>query len=248
MRTPKLAELVAHDVRRRIVLGELGVDDTLPPEPALISHYGISRNVVREALRILESESLIELRRGSRNGARVRAPDVRLAARYFGLVLQWQGSTLGDVVHARVLLESAAVRELVLTADRDQSLTILREWIDRAASGVADFRRFGALARAFSKTLVRLTGNDTILLQFEMIEDMIDRHVARVEARLGGDPERGIRANQLAVRAMERLIELIELGDEQLAENYWREHLVAVTATLAEGLDRAAVVDVLESP
>lgn len=244
--SPKMAELVAGDVRRRIVLRDLGVDKTLPTEPDLMAQYGVSRNVVREALRILESESMIELRRGARGGARVHAPEARVAARYFGLLLQWRGATLADVLHARVLLESAAVREVTGTAADEMTLDRLRQHIDGAALGVGDFERFGHLAWSFSKALVDLTGNYTFALQHEMIDGMISAHIARVEARMKSHPVPGVRANTLAVRAMQRLLQLIELGDERAAEDYWRTHLIAVTTTLADGLDATAVVDLIE--
>jgi GntR family transcriptional regulator, transcriptional repressor for pyruvate dehydrogenase complex len=246
VRSPKIAELIAGDVRRRIILGELGVDETLPSEPDLMIQYGVSRNVLREALRILESESLIDLPRGARGGARVHAPEARVASRYFGLLLQWRGATLGDVVHAHVMLETAAVREVTLAANRADCTEELRRWIDEAAKGVDDFDRYGDLAWNFSKALVGMTGNKTIVLQHEMIEEMITAHIARVEARMRLDPVPGVRANALNVRAMQRLVQFIDQGDERLAEDYWRDHLIAATATLADGLDRGAVVDLVE--
>jgi DNA-binding FadR family transcriptional regulator len=246
LRYPKMAEVIAGDVRRRIVLRHLGVDDTLPSEPELMEQYGVSRNVLREALRILESESMINLQRGARGGARVHAPEARVAARYFGLLLQWRGTTLGDVVHARVLLEPAAVREVTVTANRAECVEVLRGFAVEAETGIGDFDRFGHLAWRFSKELVALTGNKTIVLQHEMVEDMITAHVAKVEARMQLDPAPGVRANTQAVRAMQRLIRLIEIGDERVAEDYWRDHLIAVTATLAEGLDRGAIVDLVD--
>jgi DNA-binding FadR family transcriptional regulator len=244
--SPKMAELVARDVRRRIVLRQLAVDESLPPEPDLMAQYGVSRNVVREALRILESESMIELRRGARGGAKVHAPEARVAARYFGLLLQWRGATLGDVVHARVLLESAAVREMTLMSPNESTLTALRQLIDTAALGVGDFGNFGALAWSFSRALVESTGNKTVVLQHELIEDMISAHVARVEARMQTNPAPGVRANTLAVRAMQRVLQLVELGDERAAEDYWRAHLIAVSTTLANGVDSTAVVDLVQ--
>jgi GntR family transcriptional regulator, transcriptional repressor for pyruvate dehydrogenase complex len=245
-RSPKMAELIARDIRRRIILGELGAGDTLPSELALIARYEVSRNVLREALRILESESMIELRRGARGGAQVRTPDVRVAARYFGLLLQWRDTTLGDVFRARLILESAAVRELVLARHDTDLVGALSERADAAEERVADFTCFSDTARAFSNTLIQLTGNNTLALQHEMVEDMIAAHVAKIEARLQLDPVAGEAANTRAVRAMRRLIRLIERGDARAAEDYWREHLSAVTPTIAEGLDQAAVVDLVD--
>jgi DNA-binding FadR family transcriptional regulator len=243
LHSPKMAELVAADVRRRIVVGELAVDDTLPAEPDLMSEYGVSRGILREALRILESESLIELRRGSRLGASVRAPQARVAAQYFGLLLQWRGTTLRDVVYSRAILEPGAVREITSFRKRAPLVKELSECVGRVAPAVDDFSRFGVLAWDFSKLLVQLAGNQTLTLQHEMLEEVINAHVARVEARFNESPTRGVKANTLALRAMERVIALVDAGDERVAEDYWRRHIVAVGATMQEGIDETVRID-----
>src|ERR1700694_5272232 len=101
VRAPKTAELIAIQLRRRIARRELSEGDALPPESQLMDQFGVSRPILREAFRILESESLIEVRRGVRGGARVRLPDPRTVARYTALLLQLKGTTLGDVLDAR---------------------------------------------------------------------------------------------------------------------------------------------------
>ena len=108
VRVPKTAELVAAHIRRRIVRGELKEGDALPPESALMDEFAISRPTLREAFRILESEGLITVRRGARGGARVQIPTSEVAARYAGLVLQHRGTTLADVLDARVIVEAPA--------------------------------------------------------------------------------------------------------------------------------------------
>jgi GntR family transcriptional regulator, transcriptional repressor for pyruvate dehydrogenase complex len=65
LRAPKTAELIATDLRRRIVRGELKSGETLPPELQLMEQYGVSRPTLREAFRILESEALIASAAGS---------------------------------------------------------------------------------------------------------------------------------------------------------------------------------------
>ena len=81
VRAPKTAELIAGRLRRQIVRGELKEGDTLPPELALMGQFGVSRPTLREAFRILETESLICVRRGARGGAQVTAPELSVAAR-----------------------------------------------------------------------------------------------------------------------------------------------------------------------
>ncbi len=70
IRSPKTAELVARTLRRMIVDGQLKEGDFLPHEAELMTHFQVSRPTLREAVRVLESERLVEVRRGSRTGAK----------------------------------------------------------------------------------------------------------------------------------------------------------------------------------
>ena len=82
VRVPKAGEMVASQLRRQIVLGELKEDDQLPSESVLMEQFGVSRPTLREAFRILEAEGAITVRRGVRGGARVQVPDINVAARH----------------------------------------------------------------------------------------------------------------------------------------------------------------------
>jgi DNA-binding FadR family transcriptional regulator len=79
--TPKMAQVIAAQVRKRIVTGDLAVGDLLPLESELVIQFRASKPIIREALRILETEGLIEVRRGGREGGRVLEPTITYAAR-----------------------------------------------------------------------------------------------------------------------------------------------------------------------
>lgn len=64
-------ELVADQVRRAIHIGRFLPGDKLPPERELANQLGVSRTTVREAIRVLEGEGLVESRRGATGGLRV---------------------------------------------------------------------------------------------------------------------------------------------------------------------------------
>ena len=66
VKVPKTAELVAAQLRRQIVRGDLREGDALPPEATLMEQFAVSRPTLREAFRVLESEALISVRRGAR--------------------------------------------------------------------------------------------------------------------------------------------------------------------------------------
>ena len=61
-------ELVLAQLRRSIHLGHFGAGDRLPPERELARQLGVSRTTVREAVRVLEGEGLVEIKRGSSGG------------------------------------------------------------------------------------------------------------------------------------------------------------------------------------
>jgi len=61
--------MIASYLRSRIVRGELAEGDSLPSEVELMHQFDVSRPTLREAFRILETESLIVIRRGSRGPA-----------------------------------------------------------------------------------------------------------------------------------------------------------------------------------
>jgi DNA-binding FadR family transcriptional regulator len=73
-------QVVAESLRRKIALGLYRPGDLLPSERQLAEGMGVSRITVREALRVLQGEQLIETRRSNAGGAQVRAPRSRPAA------------------------------------------------------------------------------------------------------------------------------------------------------------------------
>src|ERR1700755_1275124 len=77
---PRLAEMVAALLRERILSGALRDGDPLPRQEDLLKEFGISKPSLREALRILEAEGLITVRRGNRGGALVHVPEAGHAA------------------------------------------------------------------------------------------------------------------------------------------------------------------------
>jgi DNA-binding FadR family transcriptional regulator len=83
--------------------------DTLTLEADLLKQFQVSRPTMREALRVLESEGLIRLGRGSRNGATILAPSIETVAKYGALYLATQGTTIGEVHQVRTLIEPSMV-------------------------------------------------------------------------------------------------------------------------------------------
>ena len=64
-RIPKMAQVVAAELRAKILQGEFKPGHSLLSEATLMEQYDVSRPTLREALRLLEAQDLISVRRGS---------------------------------------------------------------------------------------------------------------------------------------------------------------------------------------
>lgn len=227
---PTAAQLVADAIRRRIVLGELRDGESLPPEPVLIEQFGVSRPTFREALRILQSESLISIRRGSRGGATVHAPSVDSVTRQAGYLLQHQHTSLADVYDARLMIEPPAAAML---AERPSAAVLaeLRASLERERAAVADPLRFGRASAAFHESVMHLAGNNTLSLLTGILGGIIGAHAERV--MLGEHDGRSVeRDSDTAHRSHERLVELVQAKDVEGARAHWQAHMEAIAAIM----------------
>jgi DNA-binding FadR family transcriptional regulator len=244
-RVPKTAELVATNLRRQIIRGDLKEGDSLPPEHLLTEKYQVSRPTLREAYRILESERLIEVKRGAKGGARVRVPDSGVAARHAGLMLQFGGTELSDVYWARSVMEAPAAALAAKNAD-EQGLARLRanldEFADTMSDPHADPSRLPVLSRGFHSIVVEMSGNKTLTLFDSMLGTILDLASKNFVSSLS--PARGIKSNTTAYKAHRKLYDLIAAGNVDGADELWRKHLEGVSETMTTTVP-GTVIDLL---
>ncbi|MET4428416.1 MULTISPECIES: FCD domain-containing protein [unclassified Mycolicibacterium] len=241
IRSPKTAELVAGTLRRMVVDGQLTDGDFLPNEAELMAHFGVSRPTLREAVRVLESERLVEVRRGSRTGARVRVPGPEIVARPAGLLLELSGATIADLMVARAGIEPLAVRLLAETGTPeafDELEMMVAEHIpagwqsDRLAQTTGDFHR----------RLVELSGNTTLAIIAGMLHEITVRHTEF--AFKEGRPVSKADYDKL-MRSYGRLLRLLRSGDGAAAEAHWRKHVDVSRELSLQGLEDVKVRDVM---
>lgn len=225
IRVPKTGEIVADQIRRRIIRGELSEGDFLPSEAELIETLGVSRPTLREALRVLEAEQLISVGRGSRTGARVHLPRAESVARYAGFALQAEGTTIADVYQARLVIEPPVAASIArgrpeAAALLDVEIAKLEALVDQRAFvdfmvGVAQFHRF----------MVELSGNKTLLLITRMLQEILARYQVNFFVTHRRAPEEQVRVAMTGVKSFHRLSRLIGEGDGEGAAAHWRSHL-----------------------
>lgn len=234
--TRKTGETIAATIRRRIATGELKIGDRLPTEDELTETFGIARTTLREALRILESQGLISIRRGRGGGATVTMPGLYRLAEPLAVLLQFRHTTSGDLDSARLLIEPVLAGWLA-TSHTDDDVAALRQVVAEATSAADadDQTAFGIAAARFHATIIERSGNETLSVISQLLHTLtIDRYT--VGARKSDQA-----LMRRAARSYRRLTDLIAGGDAEAATAHWERQMRWVTAGSAD--DPLAVFD-----
>lgn len=239
LREPKMAERVATVLRRMMIRGEIAEGTMLPSESELMQRFGVSRPTLREAYRVLESESLINVERGVRGGARVACPQRQTLARYAGLILTYEGVTLRDVYDARAMIETPVIVELATTR-RKAAIVQLEEILAQEAD-----EKGGAAVRAhteFHMAIGRLSGNKTMQIVSEMLYHIIEKADRSLQPTKGASAASAVRR---ATKTHRMVLEMIKDGDADGAAELWTRHLKKAEEFALSGAELSTVVDLL---
>jgi DNA-binding FadR family transcriptional regulator len=106
-----LSEQVASRIQNLIVSGQLQVDDRLPSSHELAQRMGVSRTVIREAVKRLEEKGLVRTIAGS--GTYASKVDARSVSESFSLLIQQRGSSFEHFYELRRIVEVGIVEHFV---------------------------------------------------------------------------------------------------------------------------------------
>jgi GntR family transcriptional repressor for pyruvate dehydrogenase complex len=217
----KTGVVVANTLRDRIVGGELSQGDRLPPEDELMAEFGLARTTVREGLRILESQGLIEIVRGRSGGGRVTRPDIGHLAETLAVMLQLEQVTYRDLQEAAEALEPTLAATLAERAT-DLDIAALNALCNRAgaAAKADDPVAFGEAAAAFHEEVMKRAGNRTLATLARLLGEL-RRGYYTWAGQQGADQK----TFERAVRSYRKLVRLIEAGDGEAAREHWRKQL-----------------------
>ena len=214
-RIPKASTILADELREHIVRERLPVDAAMPSESELIASSGLARGTVREALRLLEAEGLITIRRGPSGGIQVARPNVEHVTRSMSVLLALSDARVRDLFVFRRLLEPMAARFVAERATPEQRAYLV-EACEAADQGGVDFHV--ALASICDNDFLRVTLGFTL--------EIADWQTT--SERLGGDDM--TRAHKLHGR----IAELIRAGDGDGAAATMVKHLDEYEAVMVE--------------
>ena len=184
--------------------------------------FGVSRTTLREALRALEAQGVIEIRTGSRGGAFVAEPSSELVAAALGALLRFRSATARELAEFRVPFEAENAAWAARRAD-PAALAELEHIVGDVAARVENagvpWSQVAALEVRFHDAVARATGNSVRAAIMSAILDALQRAFTAVPVP-AGSPLRGDLARELR-----EIVNAIHSGDADAAGKAMRDHV-----------------------
>jgi len=159
---PKSSEMFAGRLRRHILRGQYVRGDQLPTERELAADARLGRGSIREALRILEAQGLVQTHAGRHGGSIVSRPSDRLFAQQIDSYTKTHGLSLQALVDARAAIEPM-VAQLAAMHRTEDDLAALRRVAGRLdAAAPSDVRRFLSENVKWHHALAAASHNDLL--------------------------------------------------------------------------------------
>ncbi len=221
-RTGSAVSAVVAYLKEQVLSGVVRPGDRIAPERQLAERLGVSRPMVREALRSLDSLGIIRIEPG--RGAYVVKPSARILSDFVSLALARSEAASESVLELRIILECGAAR---LAASRRslEELAEIRAALQRMPTQVTNDDVGAQADYDFHVAVVRATHNPALMFVYQSIEELLRKsHYERRVAvfNLPGALERLVQAHVAIYHA-------IRDGDPELAERRMRDHFFVVT-------------------
>jgi len=223
---------VAEAIKSWVVERGLRRGDRLPGEAEMITRFGMSKSTIREAMRILEAQGLVETRTGPGGGSFVGEVTEERARALLGNYFYFKGLSIDDIYALRELLEPELAASLAgtLTDAQLADLDALVAAYDSPAQSPEEERDQHVASLAFHRKLARYSGNPLLgfFIGF-MAQILSDLTVYR---RLYEPPNQTLwrkgRAYQLDLMAA------LRAGDADRARQIMRDHMKTAHAMMQD--------------
>jgi GntR family transcriptional repressor for pyruvate dehydrogenase complex len=173
-REPTLPDKVTRLLLDRVMNGALPSGTKLPSERELADQLGVSRTVVREAVRMLQAKGVLDVRSGG--GARVAELDASLVGEPMKLYIQASGALGGrgydDLNEVRHTLE-VRLAVLACAAATDDDLARLRSAHNAFVTGIGDVETASRFDVEFHRTIAEITHNRLYVVLLDALGDVL---------------------------------------------------------------------------
>ncbi|WP_156373243.1 FadR/GntR family transcriptional regulator [Pseudorhodoferax sp. Leaf267] len=216
-------KVVSSEIERSILDGQLQPGMPLPTEQSLAERFGVHRSTVREAIRQIEQEGLVQRREGRR--LFVALPGLYEMAPRAARLLLLQQTTFAELWQVAVTLEPLAAQLAALNAeplDLQELAANTERTADLQAQGaesVEDNARLVELDVEFHALVGRASHNRALMLAREPISLLYNPTLLQIHLRLPQSKARNLAAHRAILDALQR-------RDAAAAAEWTRKHMV----------------------
>lgn len=197
----RISEVIVDQVRLLIRSGQLTAGDRLPSERELCERFGVSRVTVREALRVLEANGLVDIRVGARGGAFVTAPTSRMVGEGIADLISLSSLSALEVTEARMVFELGLV-PLACERATEEDIAAMYEICDRSAAALVSDDYPFALSAEWHSRFARSTHNRAIALLAESLHDPMIRSLQEARSTVPAHGRQGVEEHRALVDAV----------------------------------------------
>jgi DNA-binding FadR family transcriptional regulator len=216
----RLADLVSTQLKESIFQGEYEPGEKMPPEHQLVKFFGVSRVIVREAIRNLEQAGLIEIKRGPKGGAFVLPMKHDAVSQVIRDMLRLGNAKVAHIMEVRLDIEPI-VAGLAAERATAQDVEILCRGIEDMPDAPGD--EYVAWNVKFHRLLAKCAHNPMYDILVNILMDFTEELILKIKPS-----ERIIHDTT----SHSELLELVRQGDAEGARRKMRSHLEDIVPTL----------------
>jgi GntR family transcriptional repressor for pyruvate dehydrogenase complex len=194
----RIYEHIVDQIHALIREGRWAPGDQIPPERELAERFRVSRTSVREALRALEMQGIIESRQGG--GTFVRTADTEALVPPLAAAILRGQRELTEVLEVRELIEPGIARMAAVRATAEH-VAELQQLLERQRECIAAGRPFVDEDTAFHYTLARAADNHILLRLHNVILDLL-RESRQSYLHVPDRPQMSLRGHEAILAAV----------------------------------------------
>jgi GntR family transcriptional repressor for pyruvate dehydrogenase complex len=224
IKTRRLSDEIVRQIREALFAGKLRAGDKLPTERQLAERFETSRTSVREALRSLEHEGLIRVKKGIVGGIFVADMDHRPVAKSFQTLLQLRKVSIHHISEVRLIFEPQTAR---LAAERagPEDLRELEEVIEKMSAAIKEDELPRSYDLRFHQLIARAARNPILEMLAESMLEIASKAITELNPSV--DTLRHV------LRCHRQVFEAVRQRDGQAAFEAMYEHIIDVQSRLA---------------
>ena len=221
--TGRLADMVTEQLKEAIFQGQYQQGERLPSEQKLIEIFGVSRIVVREAIRNLEQSGIVEIKRGPTGGAFLQPMRHHSVSHVIKDVLRLGKARVGDIMEVRLDIEPVVA---AMAAERrgEEDIETISEYFKKTPEPYGG-REYVAWNVDFHRLVAQACGNPVYEILVNILMDFVEDLLLRIK------PLDLVVHDTISHPA---IFDKIKLGDASGAKWLFRRHLEDIVPVLVE--------------